>query len=90
MPLLSEMPRVSSEAARQSAKDLNRASAICILGTSGLTYWLVGFFGASMSAAVQGGGFGGPARTRTPGADVALACPPGALQVRHHHRPPCV
>jgi hypothetical protein len=48
MPLLSEMPRVSSEAARQSAKDLNRASAICILGTSGLTYWLVGFFGASM------------------------------------------
>lgn len=48
MPLLSEMPRVSSEAARRSAKDLNRASAITILLTSGLTYWIVGFFGAAM------------------------------------------
>lgn len=48
MPLLAEMPRVSSEAARRSAKDLQRASAIVILGTSGLYYWLTGFFGAAM------------------------------------------
>lgn len=53
MPLLSEMPRVSSEAARRSARDLNRASSITILITSGLTYWLVGFFGASMYGATN-------------------------------------
>lgn len=48
MPLLSEMPRVTSEAAKRSAKDLNKASAITILLTSGLTYWVTGFFGAAM------------------------------------------
>ena len=47
MPLLSEMPRVSTASARQSAKDLGTASAFCILVTSGLTYWMTGFFGAA-------------------------------------------
>lgn len=53
MPLLSEMPRVTSEAAKRSAKDLNKASAITILLTSGLTYWVTGFFGAAMYGATN-------------------------------------
>jgi hypothetical protein len=47
------MPRATSEAAKRSARDLNTASAITILGTSGITYWIVGFFGASMWAGMH-------------------------------------
>lgn len=42
MPMLSEMPRVSSDAARESARALHRASTIVILGTSGMYYWVRG------------------------------------------------
>ncbi|PSC70040.1 Amino acid transporter isoform A [Micractinium conductrix] len=53
MPMLSEMPRVSSDAARESARALHRASTIVILGTSGMYYWVTGFFGASMYGATD-------------------------------------
>jgi sodium-coupled neutral amino acid transporter 10 len=51
MPMLSEMPRITSDCARRSAKELHRASTITILGTSGTYYWITGFFGASMYGA---------------------------------------
>ncbi|KAI7845451.1 hypothetical protein COHA_001001 [Chlorella ohadii] len=51
MPMLNEMPRITSDVARRSAKELHRASTITILGTSGAYYWITGFFGASMYGA---------------------------------------
>lgn len=48
MPMFAEMPRISSDCAKRNAHALHKASTIVILGTSGMYYWVTGFFGASM------------------------------------------
>lgn len=49
MPMLSEARTegMTLDASRVCAKELHYASAIVILGTSGMYYWLTGFFGAA-------------------------------------------
>lgn len=56
LPLLSEMPNDHQTSQRNAYNSsvVQRASAITILLTSGLTYWLTGFFGAAMVRAQAG------------------------------------